>query len=287
MGIGNGCLFIPAVATVPTYFSSKRGLATGVAASGSSLGGVIYPVLFHKLEPQVGFAWATRTIAFIMLAMMLIVISILKVRAIPTKPRPMLDLAAFKNKPYAFYAVSSLFGFAGVYVPFFYIQQYATDRAATDSDLSFYTLSLMNGLSIIGRVLPGLVADRIGTLNTLLATSLCTSILGLCWLAIHNTAGILVFSSLYGFFSGTFVSLQAAVIATMCPKYYLLGTWMGMMAFVSGLGLLMGNPVAGQILADGSWEGVQAYCGASVFIATLAVLGARISKAGCHFMVKA
>lgn len=55
MGLGNGLLFIPAVAIIPTYFSSKRGIgmilfayidaihaneisATGIAASGSSLG---------------------------------------------------------------------------------------------------------------------------------------------------------------------------------------------------------------------------------------------------------
>jgi len=38
IGIGCGCLFVPSVAIVPTYFSTKTALATGIAASGSSLG---------------------------------------------------------------------------------------------------------------------------------------------------------------------------------------------------------------------------------------------------------
>lgn len=38
MGIGLGCLFVPSVAIVSTYFSTRKAFATGIAASGSSLG---------------------------------------------------------------------------------------------------------------------------------------------------------------------------------------------------------------------------------------------------------
>lgn len=38
IGIGCGCLFIPSVALVSTYFTTKIALAIGLAASGSSLG---------------------------------------------------------------------------------------------------------------------------------------------------------------------------------------------------------------------------------------------------------
>lgn len=37
-GIGMGCMMLPSVAVMPQYFKSKRAFATGVAASGSSLG---------------------------------------------------------------------------------------------------------------------------------------------------------------------------------------------------------------------------------------------------------
>jgi MFS family permease len=38
VGVGCGCIFIPSVAILPSYFSTKRGLANGIAASGSGLG---------------------------------------------------------------------------------------------------------------------------------------------------------------------------------------------------------------------------------------------------------
>jgi MFS family permease len=38
MGLGFGGVFITSVAITPSYFSKKRGLALGIAASGSSIG---------------------------------------------------------------------------------------------------------------------------------------------------------------------------------------------------------------------------------------------------------
>jgi MFS family permease len=37
-GIGFGCLFLPSAAIVSQYFTTKKGLAYGIAASGSSIG---------------------------------------------------------------------------------------------------------------------------------------------------------------------------------------------------------------------------------------------------------
>jgi MFS family permease len=38
VGIGAGCLFVPSVAILSTYFSTRVATAMGIAASGSSLG---------------------------------------------------------------------------------------------------------------------------------------------------------------------------------------------------------------------------------------------------------
>lgn len=65
IGIGGGCLFVPAVAILPTYFTTKIGMAIGLAASGSSMGGIIYPIVFYRLIPQIGFAWSVRVLGFL------------------------------------------------------------------------------------------------------------------------------------------------------------------------------------------------------------------------------
>ena len=46
VGLGSGCLFVPSVAIIPTYFTSKRILAAGIASTGGSVGGIVYPIMF-------------------------------------------------------------------------------------------------------------------------------------------------------------------------------------------------------------------------------------------------
>lgn len=40
IGLGAGCIFIPGVAILSTYFNTKLALANGIAAAGSGLGGL-------------------------------------------------------------------------------------------------------------------------------------------------------------------------------------------------------------------------------------------------------
>ena len=48
IGLGGGMLFVPSVAILPTYFSTKIGLAIGLAAAGSSMGGkFVFPHVEH------------------------------------------------------------------------------------------------------------------------------------------------------------------------------------------------------------------------------------------------
>ena len=49
VGLGCGCLFVPSVAIIPTYFSTKKALALGIAASGSSLGESRCKNFIHRL----------------------------------------------------------------------------------------------------------------------------------------------------------------------------------------------------------------------------------------------
>ncbi|KAM3519313.1 hypothetical protein NHJ13051_007604 [Beauveria bassiana] len=58
VGLGAGCLFLPSVSIVATYFTTKRALVTGIVADGGSIASVIYPIVLQKLLSQVGFAWA-------------------------------------------------------------------------------------------------------------------------------------------------------------------------------------------------------------------------------------
>lgn len=78
---------------VSTWFLKKRGAALGLVAAGSSLGGLVFPAMIINLLPRVGFGWAIRCCAFLILALLLFANYALTSRIKP-QSRP-LEFAAF------------------------------------------------------------------------------------------------------------------------------------------------------------------------------------------------
>lgn len=249
VGIGGGLLFLPSVAIVATYFSTRRGIATGITAAGGSVGSVLYPIVFRKLQPQIGFAWTTRVIAFIVLATLSISIVVIKSRIPPPKKtRAMLDINALKSVPFLLLSFGLFLAFAGLYIPIFYIIVYAQSHANVDDDMSFYLLSILNGASVFGRILPGIIADKFGAINVLNVVMVLAGAFAYAWIAIDNLSGLIVFAIIYGFLSGAVVSLPPQVLVTLVPEMQLVGTWMGMSLCFTALGILIGSPIAGTII---------------------------------------
>ncbi|KAL1971167.1 hypothetical protein VTN77DRAFT_119 [Rasamsonia byssochlamydoides] len=91
--IGSSMVFYPSFTCVSTWFLEKRGAALGLVVAGSSLGGVIFPVMLIHLIPEVGFGWAMRTCAFLILALLIFANLTVRARTAPVK-RPF-SLMAF------------------------------------------------------------------------------------------------------------------------------------------------------------------------------------------------
>lgn len=159
VGLGSGCLFTPAISLVGTYFSTRRSLATGIAASGSSVGGIFYPIVLRRLIVQVGFPWAVRAMAFIMLGTLGMGLALLRPRLPPRRSGPLVDFAAFKDPAYTTFVIGLALGFTAFFIPFFYAESYALN-IGVESELSFYILSIMNAGGMIGRMLPNAIADK-------------------------------------------------------------------------------------------------------------------------------
>ena len=301
VGLGSGCLFVPSVAIVSTYFSTKRAAATGLTAAGGSvgkldakslrpgvdenIGGVIFPIVFRRLQTQVGYGWAIRVIAFIVLATMGVSAAVLKPRILPAKKRTLIDIRAFKEGPYVLFSVALFMIFIGLYIPFFYIPSFSMLELHLNKDLSFYMLAIMNGASIFGRIGPNILADKVGALNVLIPFTFIAGGLAFAWIALENLAGVIVFSILYGFFSGAIVSLPPSALVILSPDLSVIGTRLGMCFSFAGFGLLIGNPIAGVLLnSDAGYAGLESFCGATVLAGfvfmSLAYLVHRQQKTG-------
>ncbi|OJJ57095.1 hypothetical protein ASPSYDRAFT_155461 [Aspergillus sydowii CBS 593.65] len=287
-GLACGSLFVPAVAILPQYFKAKRGLANGIAASGSSIGGVIYPIMFNQLQKRVGFHWATRAIGFLALGTCLISFSIMRMRFYPTEKRKLLQLGAFKEPLFVLFSIGMFMGFLGFYNFLFYVQSYAIDTDIVDSNLGFYLLSMLNAGSTFGRIMPNFIADHTGPLNMLAPAACITAILSFVWIGVHTVPGIIVLSILYGIFSGGFVSLPPVVMASLTKDMRELGTRMGMVFAITSIALLIGTPIGGAILGHShSYLGVQLFTGCALSVAVAIFAGVRLSRTGPKLVVRA
>jgi MCP family monocarboxylic acid transporter-like MFS transporter 10 len=125
VGISLGFLFLPALSVLSHHFARRRALAMGIAVSGSSAGGVVFPILLNKMIEKYGFPWATRTAAFVCLGLMTISLACMRTR--PPPPRPQVDgqespsvLAIFKDVPYVLAVLANLATIVGI----FFISKY-------------------------------------------------------------------------------------------------------------------------------------------------------------------
>ena len=208
-------LFTPALATVSRYFVTHRGLALGITVSGSSIGGVIWPIMLDQLLNSRGlsFGWTMRIVGFTMLP--LLVIATLTVRSpskIPSQNKTntqavenskghKTDLSISKSFTFQLMCAGLAICALGLFSPFFYVTSYATSLGMSAS-ISFYLVSVINGASLFGRVLPGFLADRFGCFNLCSIAVFSSGLIAFCWTKATNVAGLIVWSLAYGFASG-------------------------------------------------------------------------------------
>lgn len=80
--------------------------------------------------------------------------------------------------------------------------------------MAFVVLALMNAGGVFGRVVPAILSDSIGRFNLLAPTSFLAGLLILIsWMFARTLSTLIVFSILYGFFSGAFISVITPCVA--------------------------------------------------------------------------
>lgn len=96
----------------------------GIVASGSSFGGVCLPIMFSKLIPTIGFPWALRVGALIMVICYAIAIAVSSSKRPKRKMRSLRDLLDYKgflDIRYSCLSAGAVISSLGIYVPFYYI----------------------------------------------------------------------------------------------------------------------------------------------------------------------
>lgn len=142
----------------------------GIAISGSSAGGILWPLVLNKLFAMVTEPWVHRIIALISCPVLLMSCFLIKERTgvashdtagHETKSSQTSYAKAVLEWRFLFLCLSLFFIYCGMLVPFYYIPLYAEDNKI-DPVMANNLLAIGYAGSVLGRVGSGWVADRFG-----------------------------------------------------------------------------------------------------------------------------
>ncbi|KAF7318153.1 hypothetical protein HMN09_00323400 [Mycena chlorophos] len=275
IGVSCGIINGPAGAVVGHWFKRRRGLATGIMAVGSSLGGTLLPIAAQKLIPRVGFPWTMRIIGFI-LVVTLGIPNVLMRRRLPPKHMSggLLNLKAFKSLPYTVYCIAGAVIYLGLYTVLTYIDVSAAS-AGVSQEFSFYLVSIANAASLFGRLSAALAVDKLGAINTVAPMCAIAAVVTYVWPLAHSKGAFVAIALTYGYASGVYVS------SFTLPIYHMgdiadVGRRSGMAMTLTAVGAVAGPPISGAIeAASGGYHAVGIYAGTVVLVAIAMMLYVR------------
>ncbi|KAJ5116716.1 hypothetical protein N7456_001064 [Penicillium angulare] len=302
LGTAMSLLTWPPVALVGKYMKQKRAAAMGIVIAGSSLGGVIWPIAIDHLlkKPNIGFPWTMRIVGFIMIPLLLFACTVCRS---PPAPAPIQDagsenkadgsdgshhsvdekpvnrkaeiIAFYKQPALQLLCLAMFFTYFGMFSPFFYTTSYAVEKGYSSS-LAFYTVSVVNGASFPGRIIPGLVADRLGKFNCAIVASLSAGIIALCWTKADSVTGLFIWCAAYGFASGGILSLQQACAAQVSTSASTLGLAIGSVAGSTCLSAMANVPISGALAGKYGYLSLSLFSGISLLLGGVLLIMARL-----------
>lgn len=272
-GISSAVITTVSIAVLSHWFYRRRALASGICMSGSSAGGAIIPLLLRTLFQRYGWTWGIRIIAFIALGCYSAGIFLVKGR-LPagTVSKAMIDLRAFREPRLCFLAVAVfvfefiIFGCAALLPTY-------VRYTGLDLNVQFYSLTVLNSMSLMGRVLPGFAADQVGRFNILLFLALLTLlVMSAVWIPFgsRDEATLYAVVAIFGFGSGGWVSLAPVCAGQLCrTEEY--GRFYGTIYSVAAFGVLLTVPIGGELLQSTTPQTLVGFYSAVLMIGLISV----------------
>jgi MFS family permease len=264
IGIGLGGISVPVLSTVLRWFEKRKGLATGIALSGSGAGIVIMPPVSSQLIAV--FNWRN---SYIIIGVIVIILVVGMAQFLKREPKtsspnvPQMN-SSMKIPGFTFSQALCTVQFWGIWAMFFcgsycmntalvHIVPYATD-AGISSTRAATILSAIGIVSIGAKLVIGNLGDKIGNIkaNIIALFLLCLSFI---WLLFSTELWMFyIFACIFGVAYGGYAALQSPLIAEFF-KLRAHGTIFGLAMFGAFSGGGLGSLVAGEVFdVNGSYS---------------------------------
>ncbi|KAG7053032.1 major facilitator superfamily transporter [Colletotrichum scovillei] len=282
-GLGMGIMFMPGITIVGSYFKRRKTLALSIVTTGTGLGSVTFPILLNYTMPHVGFAWAVRCQALMMLVLGVIAIALMRPRLAPRKKGPLVEWGAFRERSYTCFAIGSFFVFLSLYFSLFYMNVFAREVIGLSFTDSVSLLLILNSSGIPSRVLSGFIAGRyLGSINMFIISNVVVSGMYFAWIGVHTSPGLYVLSVFFGIANGFVQGVFTPALASLTVDPTKMGARFGMIATIVGVASLAGPPIAGAILdvSGGKYIWAQIWAAVITLLGVGSLVAARIAAVG-------
>ncbi|KAF9106230.1 hypothetical protein BGX29_010103 [Mortierella sp. GBA35] len=299
-GFGASFAYTPAIAVPSQYFSLNRGLVIGLAVSGTGMGGFVLAPMTQALIDRLGVFWTLRIIALLTFVVwdherslgsstdygetttvcekdpeVGIVPHVEQQQQEPAAtPSFFQSLHVLKDPQFLSLTLANVTVSIGYLVPLYYMQTYAVFIGLTPEQGALI-LGLANGSGFAGRVLLGVIADRVSNTKTLLFSAWATAFsVMVLWSIAKSFGTLLLMGVTFNIFAGCYISLVPVAVAESFGTQTI-ASMIGLMYAVGGIAIWVGSPLAGFILDSTlpnlSYTPVIWTAGVSVLLAALFV----------------
>ncbi|HVL85109.1 MAG TPA: MFS transporter, partial [Pseudonocardia sp.] len=247
VGIAVACGYVPMVAVVGAWFERRRALALALAVAGIGVGTLVGAPLAAALIDDHG--WRRTHVLFgVVGAVVLVVCALVARRPPPATGAAALPVRALvRSRAFgALYAATVLASLA-LFVPFVFLPSSAV-RIGVTPVAGAALVGVIGVASVLGRVVLGALADRLGRIRTYQACYAVVAASFPIWFLAGSYGALLAFAVVLGIGYGGWIALQPAVIAEIFGLRGLGGV-VGLVYTAAGFGALLGPPLAG-VLVD-------------------------------------
>ncbi|MBL8697325.1 MAG: MFS transporter [Alphaproteobacteria bacterium] len=249
--LGSSAMLGPLVADISHWFTRRRGVAVGIAATGSYLAGAVWPPFIQPFVASAGWRATYIGIGLVCLVVMLPLTLALR-RPVPHQPTTTraggsagVIATLSPNALQMLLVVAGIACCLAMSMPQVHIVAYCSDLGygvARGAEM----LALMLGLGVVSRLASGWISDRIGGVRTLLLGSTLQCATLLLYLPFDGLMSLYVVSALFGLSQGGIVPSYAMIVREYMPPREA-GTRVGVVLMATILGMAAGGWLSGLI----------------------------------------
>ncbi|KAF9106229.1 hypothetical protein BGX29_010102 [Mortierella sp. GBA35] len=260
-GIGASLVYFPSIAAPTHWFEKKRGLAMGIAASGSGLGGFFLAPLTQFLIDRFGVQWALRSLGIYSLVVCGGASLLLCERDKSDRKQRWQEEQQYRKEagqrfrlpgyakelPFAILVAFQLLLSMAYLTPIYFMELYST-HIGIAKHMGAVINGWFNGASFVARIVSGLLADLVAT-DVLLLVCSCSSTFAILvlWTFSKSFPMYLFFAIVYGISFSGITTVTPVIVANQYGPGQVSGV-LGIVYGFSCMALIAGSFISGHIL---------------------------------------